>query len=118
MPPRQGCHMFKLFQKPFPFWLAMIVIAGISAFDSYMSAIAGASLGPLELNPMAKYLINLDGGRVALLVGCKTFGTAFAMLVCASMRHARYKHMGVVIWALILVQIGVLCSYIPFLFVR
>ena len=53
--------MFKLFQKPFPFWLAMIVIAGISAFDSYMSAIAGASLGPRELNPMAKYLINLGG---------------------------------------------------------
>ena len=110
--------MFKLFQKPIPFWLAMIVIAGISAFDSYMSTLAGASLGPMELNPMAKYLINLDGGRVALLVGCKTFGTAFALLVCASMRHARYKHLSVVIWALIIVQLGVLCSYIPFLFVR
>jgi hypothetical protein len=110
--------MLKIFQKEIPFWLAMLVIASISAFDSYMSILAGADLGPRELNPMAKYLINLDGGRVALMVGCKTFGTSLALLLCASMRHARYKHMSVVIWALILVQIGVLCSYIPFLFVR
>jgi len=110
--------MSKLFQKAFPFWLAMVLVAGISSFDSYMSARAGFSLGPVELNPMAKLLINLDGGGVSLLIGFKTFGTAFALLICAALRERRYKNLGLVIWALILVQIAVLCSYIPFLFVH
>jgi len=83
--------MSKLFQKAVPFWLAMVLIAGISSFDSYMSARAGFDLGPVELNPMAKYLINLDGGGIALLVGFKTFGTALVLLICARRPNSRHR---------------------------
>ena len=96
----------------------MVLVAGISSFDSYMSARTGFDLGPVELNPMAKYLIDLDGGGIALLVGFKTFGTALVLLICTGLRDRKYKNLGVVVWALIAVQIAVLCSYIPFLFVH
>lgn len=110
--------MSKIFQKEIPFWIAMLFIAGASSFDSYMSARAGFSLGPVELNPMAKYLIDLDGGGVSLLIGFKTFGTAIALLMCFMLRDRRYKNLDIVIWALVVVQVAVLCSYIPFLFVH
>ena len=99
------------------FWLAMIFIAGVSSFDSYMSACAGRNLGAVELNPMAKYLIDLDGGDIALLVGFKTLGTALVLLLCFALRNRKYKNFDIVIWSLIVVQIAVLCSYVPFLFV-
>jgi len=110
--------MSKLFQKTFPFWVAVLFVAGASSFDSYMSARAGLELGPIELNPMAKYLIDLDGGGVALLIGFKTFGTAIALLLCSMLRSERYKNLDIVMWSLIVVQVAVLCSYIPFLFVH
>lgn len=110
--------MFKLFKNSVPFWLAVLFIAGASSFDSYMSAKAGYELGPVELNPMAKYLIDLDGGAVSLLIGCKTFGTVIALLICSMLRDRRYKNLDIVIWSLIAVQIAVLVSYVPFLFVH
>ena len=110
--------MAKLFQNPLPFWLAVLVIVSISSFDSYMSVRVGRALGPVELNPLARYLINADSGDVSLLIGFKTFGTTAVLLACAAMRNKHYKYLGVVLTVLLAVQAIVLLSYAPYLFIR
>tara|TARA_B100000700_G_scaffold327015_1_gene440279 strand:+ start:2519 stop:2806 length:288 start_codon:yes stop_codon:yes gene_type:complete len=92
----------------------IIFIAAVSAFDSYMTVVVGPALGPIELNPLAKYLIDLNGGGVALLIGLKTFGTAMALLICHYLYICKYKFLNVVMWMMVLVQLIVMASYVPY----
>jgi hypothetical protein len=78
-----------------------------------MSVIGQASLYDLELNPLARGLLALDGGKVSLLIGFKTFGTSIVVAVCMLLRANKYRYLGFVIAVLVAVQIGVLFSYSP-----
>lgn len=104
--------------RPAVFWLALAFIGGVSAYDSFMSVESEDYLAAVELNPMAKYLIDLNGGGVALLVGVKTFSTSTALLICHCLFVGRYRRISIVMWALVIVQFALLCNYIPYLFVH
>ena len=56
-----------------------LFIGFASAFDIYMSIKAQEYLFDIEMNPVGRWLIRLDGGSVALFMGVKTAGTTLAL---------------------------------------
>lgn len=95
------------------FWLSLLFIVAVSAYDSCMSVRGQENLYEFELNPLARSLIALDGGEVSLLIGLKTFGTALAVAACMFLRDRKYSHLNIVLVVLLIVQLGVLLSYSP-----
>ena len=100
-------------KKNLLFWFSVLFIVAVSSYDSYMSVLEQESLYALELNPLARALLALDGGGVSLLIGFKTFGTSIVVIACMLLKSNRYRYLGIVMAALVAVQIGVLLSYSP-----
>lgn len=57
-------------------WLFIGFASGV---DIYMSIKTQEYLLHLEMNPIGRWLIRLDGGDVALFMGVKTAGTTLAL---------------------------------------
>lgn len=59
--------------------MMVMTTATISAYDCYVSIKYQDSLRESELNPMGNFLIDLDGGSVALFMAAKLLGTSIAV---------------------------------------
>lgn len=53
----------------------------VSAYDIYVSIAHQNSLYDYELNPMGRWLIQADGGSVALFMSLKFAGTVLALFI-------------------------------------
>ena len=56
-----------------------LVIASVSAYDVYWSIKLSDTLCDNELNPMGVWLIDQDGGSVALFMAMKFLGTSIVL---------------------------------------
>ena len=70
-------------------WLAIGII---SAIDIYWSIVYQDLLYAVELNPMGKLLISMDGGGVALFMSVKMFGTVAALGLLVVLYHWKKKY--------------------------
>lgn len=60
--------------------VAMWAFIGVSAaYDVYLSVKYHETLRVLELNPLGRWLLELDCGNVALFMGCKLLGTIIVL---------------------------------------
>ena len=97
----------------FCFWVSLVLIVAISGYDTYMTVQLQENLISRELNPLAKYLLVLDDGKVSLLLGCKVFGTSVTAISLAYLRLCKYRYLWVVTSSLLFVQTLVVLSYFP-----
>ena len=84
------------------FLLLWLLIIAISATDSYLSFKYSDFLYEMELNPVGRWLIELDGGDVALFAGVKLFGTWLAFVMASFLFFKKTS------WGL-LASLGVAC---------
>ncbi len=90
----------------------LLAILAISAYDAYRCVTDASILQQIEVNPIAYWLIKLDGGRVAILIAAKTMGTGIVGCVMgwlvAAKRWSVFWPSAVVLF---LVQLFVLARY-------
>ena len=78
--------------SPINFFPAMwLAIAAVSAYDTYLTVKFCEQLPQLELNPVGRWLLDLDAGEPALLIGAKFMGSTLVMgiLFVLQQRHRR-----------------------------
>jgi hypothetical protein len=81
----------------------------VSAFDTYLTVRFQESLRHLELNPMARMLLQLDGWDPSLLVGLKGLGTLLSLGFVGAL-HWRNRQMGTLVaGGVAFFQFGLLC---------
>ena len=85
-----------------------LFIGLVSAFDIYMSIKAQEYLFLIEMNPVGRWLIQHDGGDIALFMGVKTAGTVLALGFLVWLYHLKKSWAWPSIVALSLVQLFVL----------
>ena len=74
IPPRRA--------NPLIFGVAVLFIAAVSVHDAALVVLNEQVIADTEQNPMGRWLIQRDGGRVWLFVAVKLLGTAIA---CAAL---------------------------------
>jgi len=90
----------------------LVVVLAVSAYDAYRCVVDQAILASVEINPICAWLIKLDAGRVAILIGVKTFGTgvvAAFIASCIALKKWVWTWAGIV--ALVLTQAMVMACY-------
>ena len=88
----------------------LLVIVSVSAYDSLRCVADAGELYAVELNPMARLLI--DGEDVSLLVCGKAFGIGVTVGVLCELRHNGYRHSSVVTVAVAVAQAAVGVAYL------
>ena len=88
----------------------LVFIVTVSAYDSYRCVVAAGELYAVELNPLARLLI--DGENVSLLVCGKTFGVGVTVGVLCELRQNGYRHSSVVTVTVAVVQAMVVAAYL------
>ena len=88
----------------------LLVIVSVSAYDSLRCVADAGELYAVELNPMARLLI--DGEDVSLLVCGKAFGIGVTVGVLCELRHNGYRHSSVVTVAVAVAQAAVAAAYL------
>ena len=85
-------------------WLFIGVVA---AYDVYLSIKYQEVLQYQELNPLGRWLLKLDGGKVAVFMGCKFLGTLVVLGVIQLLYFYR-RHLGLAVAsAMACVQVAV-----------
>jgi len=97
-------------------WLMLVFVCLVSGFDTYMSIKIGHKLQYIELNPIALFLILLDNGSVALMIGIKSTLGMFASVVLAQIILSGCKFKRTIIYSISVMQFVVLLSYYPLLY--
>lgn len=95
------------------FLVLWVFIAAISGYDAYRCVTDQAFLGEQELNPVAWYLIHVNGGDISLLIGLKLFGTCLALGLLQYLHHRKLVGTAVITFVVALCQLLVLYSYCP-----
>ena len=90
------------------FWVCLIVIIGVAARDMYWTVATQDYLLENELNPVGRWLIQMDQGRVALFVSLKTFGTALAASFLTLLHLLRYRLTLIIVASIAILQICLL----------
>ena len=88
-----------------------ITIGIISAIDVYWSIVNQSVLWEMEQNPIGRYLIEKDGGSIALFMAIKVGGTIIALGVLVFLYHWKQKYAWPIIIILTLAQLSLL-SYL------
>lgn len=88
----------------------LLVIVSVSAYDSLRCVADAGELYAVELNPMARLLI--DGEDVSALVCGKSFGVGVVVGVLCELRHNGYRHSSVVTVAVAVAQAAVGVAYL------
>lgn len=73
-----------------------LTIGAISAFDTYLTVKYQEDLFRLELNPIGCWLLNLDGGEPALLIGLKFLGSTLVLGILALL-YLRHRRIGLAV---------------------
>ena len=91
----------------------LLAVLAVSSYDTYRCVTDAEVLYDVEVNPMARWLIKLDGGRIALLLAWKMSGTGIVAAVEGWLISAEKWRM---VWpslsALCLMQLFVLCRLV------
>lgn len=87
----------------------LLLIVGVSAYDSFRCATDSEVLAEIELNPVARCV--LDAGGVPLLIGAKSFGVGVVVGILGELWHADYAHRWTVIVAVTFSQALLLGHY-------
>ena len=85
-----------------------LFIGFASAIDIYISIKTQEYLWHLEMNPVGRWLIELDGGDVALFMGIKTAGTILALGLLVWLYHAKKSWAWPSIFGVAIMQLFVL----------
>ena len=78
----------------------LLIVGSVSMYDIYLTVKYAESLAQLEVNPVGRWLMNLDHLEmkqipdVTLFVGCKAMGTILVLIVLSVLatRFARLGH--------------------------
>lgn len=88
----------------------LLIIVSVSAYDTYRCVVDAGDLYAVELNPMARLLI--DGSDVSRLVCGKAFGTGVVVGVLCELRHSGYRFSDVIVVSVSVVQVLVGLTYL------
>jgi hypothetical protein len=94
------------------FIVGLVFVSAVASFDTYRCISDRLVLSEIELNPIARRLIELDHGDVRLLVAGKTLGLALVIgcVVHLAHRWPRMSHWSLA--ALVVVQAVTLWSLV------
>ena len=101
-------------RKPFSagcFALLWLVIAAVSAYDTFRCVQDAHFLIDVELNPIARWILRRGG--VSLLVGCKFLGNSLVLGVLCWTWACKRRFSIPIICAVALAQLFVLFTYCP-----
>ena len=87
----------------------LLFIILVSAYDTYRCVVDAGELYEVEMNPMARLLI--DGSDVSRLVCGKAFGLGVVVGVLCELRASGYGRAGIVVSAVALTQLLVAITY-------
>jgi hypothetical protein len=90
-----------------------LFIGCIAAYDVYLSIKYQAVLKFLELNPLGRWLMELDDGSVAVFMGCKFLGTLLALGITQWLYLYR-RRLGMAVTSALAGLQGVLGLYLAF----
>ncbi len=85
-----------------------LLIACVSSFDAYLTIRFRESLYYEELNPIARYLLSMDGWDPSLLIGVKFLGSILALGFVAGLYNQNRRIGLIVTGALASFQLGLL----------
>ncbi len=92
------------------FAILIVFIVAISAYDSLRCVVDAEHLASIELNPMARSLI--DGEDVSRLICGKAFGVGLVVGVLCELRASGYRHSSLVTVAVAVAQAAVAAAYL------
>jgi hypothetical protein len=87
----------------------LLFIVSVSAYDSLRCVADAGELYAVELNPMARLLI--DGDDVSRLVCGKAFGVGVVVGVLCELRASGYRRAGIIASAVAVAQLLVAIAY-------
>jgi len=95
----------------------MVWLCVVAGFDTYMTVKSQEYLVHFELNPLARILLEWDGGGVALLIGAKLALFGIVTMICTRMIESGSKYTKTVLVTLAVIHIYVLFHYWPYWFI-
>ena len=94
-----------------PYYLALVFIVLVAGGDSWACfEISAQELALVEANPICRWLIRTGGAE--LLVSSKVVGTAAVIGIVQELKARGYRHLRLVMSALLTAQLLVVGSYI------
>ena len=85
-----------------------LFIGFVSAYDIYVSVALSEILPDNEENPIGRWLIEKDGGKIALFMGLKVAGTITALCILVLLYRFRENWAWLAIFTLSIIQLFVL----------
>lgn len=86
-----------------------IIVGGVSALDMYLAIKFSESLNIMETNALGRWLMECDGGSVALFMSLKLAGTMFVLGTITVMHAWRIRLASFIGWAVAIYQMGLAC---------
>ena len=84
-------HTERLYLREFCFLIAIIVIATVSLYDTYLICRYQSEIMEMEENPIGCWLLQLGGGHIGVFVRTKLAGTVFVLSTLIMMWHYRMR---------------------------
>jgi hypothetical protein len=78
-PSRRFKFEFHLGPRSLAFMMMWLFIGMVAAYDTYLTVKFQDLMVYLELNPVGTWLMQIDGGNVAIFLGCKFAGTVLVL---------------------------------------
>ena len=91
-------------------WSTLLYVGCVSGLDVWFCMRDAEFLVDVELNPLAKMVI--EWGGVRIFVAVKHVGLTTVVVILCGLDHHRYRHLAVVLWSVTLVQTVVLGCYV------
>ena len=91
-------------------WCALLYVGCVSGLDVWFCMRDAEFLIDVELNPLAKSL--MEWGGVRIFVAIKHVSLATVVVILYELDRRRYRHTAAVLWAVVAVQTVVLCCYV------
>ncbi|MGN6547746.1 MAG: hypothetical protein ACTHK7_22040 [Aureliella sp.] len=91
------------------FGLCCLIIALVSVHDAALIVLNYQVIAEVEMNPLGRWLLELQGGEVWLFVLVKLAGTAFVWAVLVEVYRRRQRYGLIAAGALTGFQLGLLC---------
>lgn len=90
-----------------------LFIGAVAAYDTYLSIKFQETLRFQELNPIGRWLLEVDGGSVAAFMGCKFLGTSIALGVL-QLLYVHWRRIGLTVATVLAGMQGLLAMYLTF----
>ena len=92
-------------------WYAGLVFVSVAtAYDTYWALKVKNELMGIELNPVGRFLINLDNGDSSLFLTFKAIGLSFVIISLFMLRNWNVKYGALALFVLMIMQIIVIVT--------